>query len=378
MGYSPNSLTSCIYELALGRGNWDNLLDVLAAAFPECLVLVSGDDVSRNRQLIFAGRGLAHAAVAAYTSQYGLLNPWRDGQTGVAPGQVYHDDQLLPRAEAAATPFVTDWLDIQGDFRAATGIVILREGTRQLTLELRYPERLQPAVRERAAAILGEAAQHFSRAFEILQRSRFSVGQGYLDTVVEDLPFAVYFVSEDMRIHYANFHAETLRRQQSGPFSGADGVLRAADQQADAQLRQLVARTATSKRAPTSVLQLSRADTEARFFAIARMASRGNQHYQLHDAVLDPGPLVMLVVHGSLDVSALPADLLWRAFSLTESEALLAEALLNGATLADFAREREVSKQTLRNQLVGVMRKTGTRRQSELVSLLTRLSLTCL
>ena len=84
------------------------------------------------------------------------------------------------------------------------------------------------------------------------------------------------------------------------------------------------------------------------------------------------------VVHGSLEIAALPMDLLWRAFSLTESEARLAEALLAGATLADFAKERAVSKQTLRNQLVGVMRKTGTRRQSELVSLLTRLALTCL
>ena len=129
---------------------------------------------------------------------------------------------------------------------------------------------------------------------------------------------------------------------------------------------------------PTSVLQLSRPDSDERHFAIARLATRAGQHYQLHDAVLDTGPLVMLVVHGSLEMSSLPTDLLWRAFSLTDSEARLAEALLNGATLADFAKEREVSKQTLRNQLVGVMRKTGTRRQSELVSLLTRLALTCL
>ena len=57
-------------------------------------------------------------------------------------------------------------------------------------------------------------------------------------------------------------------------------------------------------------------------------------------------------------------DLLWRAFALTESEASLAEALLNGATLADYAQDREVSKQTLRNQLVGIMRKTGTKRRS--------------
>ena len=63
---------------------------------------------------------------------------------------------------------------------------------------------------------------------------------------------------------------------------------------------------------------------------------------------------------------------------LLKREAKLAEALLNGSTLAEFAKDREVSKQTLRNQLVGLMRKTGTRRQSELVSLLTRLSLTAL
>jgi DNA-binding CsgD family transcriptional regulator len=126
------------------------------------------------------------------------------------------------------------------------------------------------------------------------------------------------------------------------------------------------------------VLQLNRPDSDERYFAIARLATRNAQNYQLHDAILDPGPLVMLVVHGSQEMSSLPTDLLWRAFSLTESEARLAEALLNGATLADFAKEREVSKQTLRNQLVGVMRKTGTRRQSELVSLLTRLALTCL
>jgi len=181
-----------------------------------------------------------------------------------------------------------------------------------------------------------------------------------------------------MRIHYANQHAEAMRRLGEGPFTGFDGDLRAADDGVDRQMRELIQKTAVAKRSTTSVIQLGRPGSDGRYLAIARVASRGAQNYQLHDAILDPGPLVMLIVHGSLEVAALPMDLLWRAFGLTESEATLAEALLNGATLADFAQEREVSKQTLRNQLVGVMRKTGTRRQSELVSLLTRLSLTCL
>ncbi len=87
-----------------------------------------------------------------------------------------------------------------------------------------------------------QRAQHFSRAFEIAVRTRFSAGRGYLDHVVEDLPFSVYFVDADLRIHYSNFAADTLRRQGTGPFAGADGVLRKPIDLAE--LFDLLARTA--------------------------------------------------------------------------------------------------------------------------------------
>lgn len=377
MGFAQNSLTSCIYDMALGRSNWDTILDILAATFPGCIVTASADNVATGTNLAFASRGLAPAAVASYVSTYAALNPILPATVALAPNQVFHDNHLLDRIAMAGAPF-SQWVARLGDFAASSGVVLLRQGTRQLTLEVRYSAQRQAELRPIIASVLSEAAQHFERAFEIASRTRFSGGRGYLEGVVADLPFSVFFVSDDMRIHYSNFHGEALRRQHGGPFSSADGILRAADEQADDQLRTLVDRVTTSKRAPTSVQQIVLGGMDERYFAIARLALRSNQHYQLHDAVLDPGPLVMLIIHGSLEMSSLPTDLLWRAFSLTESEARLAEALLNGATLADFAREREVSKQTLRNQLVGVMRKTGTRRQSELVSLLTRLALTCL
>lgn len=378
MGFAQNSLTSCIYDMALGRSNWNTILDILAATFPGCIITASADNVATGANLAFASRGLAPAAVASYVSTYATLNPILPATAALAVNQVFHDNHLLDRTATAEAPFNRKWVARLGDFAASSGVVLLREGTRQLTLEVRYSAQRQAELRPVIASVLSEAAQHFERAFEIASRERFSAGRGYLDGVVADLPFSVFFVSEDMRIQYANVHGEALRRQYGGPFSSADGILRAADERADSQLRALVGRVTTSKRTPTSVQQVAPAGMDERYFAIARLASRGNQHYQLHDAVLDPGPLVMLILHGSLEMSSLPTDLLWRAFSFTESEGLLAEALLNGATLADFAREREVSKQTLRNQLVGVMRKTGTRRQSELVSLLTRLALTCL
>lgn len=377
MGYSQNSLIGCIYDMALGHANWDNILDVMSASLPGCAIIVSGDDLINATNVVFSQRGLKPAAVADYIATYASLNPWLPGQADFPPLQVYHDDEIMARADSHKTRYFTEWLAPQGDFGAGTGMVLLREGTKQLTISVRYPESRQVRDRPRAAAILNEAASHFSRAFEISSRSRFSAGNGYLDSVVGDLPFPVFFVREDMRIQYCNFHAESMRHYNSGPFSSADGMLRATEPQADAELRQLVQKTIASRRTPTSVLQIAGRDAQTRYLAVARLANRSTELYQLHFAILDPGPLVMLVVHANMEEASLPTDLLWRAFSLTDSEAALAEALLKGATLGDFAKEREVSKQTLRNQLVGVMRKTGTRRQSELVCLLTRLALTC-
>lgn len=374
MGFSQNSLTTAIYEMALGRSSWDGILDILAASFPGSLVMINGHDTATRANLLFAQRGLTPAAVSSYLSTYASLYPWLDQTAAFAPLQTFSFDGLLPPDELRRAPFVRDWLLAQGDYLGGTGVVLLRAGGRQLTLEVRHRAE-DTAARERAAVVLGEAAHHFGRAFEILGRSRFSTGTGYLNSVVDDLPFAVFFVDRDMRIHYANQQAETLRRSSSGPLNGLDSVLRGFDAEADRRLRDFIEKAALPKRQAASVLQLTPGD-DSRFIAIARQASRGTQQFDLHDAIIDTGPLVMVVIHGNHE-STLPMDLLWRAFGLTESEASLAEALLTGATVADYAQEREVSKQTLRNQLVGIMRKTGTKRQAELLSLLTRLSLTC-
>ena len=68
-------------------------------------------------------------------------------------------------------------------------------------------------------------------------------------------------------------------------------------------------------------------------------------------------------------------DVLWKVFGLTTKEAEIAMALLEGKTVGEMAVEKQVSKQTLRNQLGSIMRKTQTRRQTQLVTLLTHMAL---
>ncbi len=65
-------------------------------------------------------------------------------------------------------------------------------------------------------------------------------------------------------------------------------------------------------------------------------------------------------------------DLFVSSYELTSPEAQLAQYLVLGYTLEDIAQLRTVSRNTIKTQLQSLFSKTGTNRQSELVSLLLR------
>jgi DNA-binding CsgD family transcriptional regulator/PAS domain-containing protein len=69
----------------------------------------------------------------------------------------------------------------------------------------------------------------------------------------------------------------------------------------------------------------------------------------------------------------LPQDALQSAFALTAAEARLALHVAAGDTLERAADQLRISKETARNQLKAVFRKTAAHRQSELVMLLSKL-----
>jgi DNA-binding CsgD family transcriptional regulator len=95
--------------------------------------------------------------------------------------------------------------------------------------------------------------------------------------------------------------------------------------------------------------------------------------YQLPITPRAGGTVLVLV---NLDTSLQPRPLtLQRMFSLTAAEVRLASAIAMGSTPTDLARQRHVSRATVRSQLASIFAKTHTHRQAELVALLARVSL---
>jgi DNA-binding CsgD family transcriptional regulator len=68
-------------------------------------------------------------------------------------------------------------------------------------------------------------------------------------------------------------------------------------------------------------------------------------------------------------------DVLRELYGLTRAEARLAAILLHGLSLAEATEKLKVSKETVRSQLRAIMSKTRTRRQGELISLLSKFPL---
>jgi DNA-binding CsgD family transcriptional regulator len=66
----------------------------------------------------------------------------------------------------------------------------------------------------------------------------------------------------------------------------------------------------------------------------------------------------------------LPFETMRSVYGLTPAEAKLALLLLEGKSISEAAHENEVTKDTVRSQVKSIFLKTGTRRQGELIGLL--------
>jgi DNA-binding CsgD family transcriptional regulator len=80
--------------------------------------------------------------------------------------------------------------------------------------------------------------------------------------------------------------------------------------------------------------------------------------------------LALLIVSTPWEPSLDTASRLRVAYLMTPAEVKLAVALMEGASLDTYARDRGIAINTARNQLQSLFEKTGTHRQGELIAAL--------
>jgi DNA-binding CsgD family transcriptional regulator len=215
-----------------------------------------------------------------------------------------------------------------------------------------------PIPRE-AVDSLDRLRPHLARSALISARLAFERAGTAVDALAR-LGFAAASISKTGRVLLANaqFEAEdggwTLR--------GGDRIA-VEDDRAEALLADALARLGTSSGVRSIPLRVSKAKVDAVMHVVPIRGAA-------HDLFASTSAIV--VITRSSGASGGPA-LMQSLFDLTPTEAAIARRLSQGETADQIAQATQKSILTIRTQLKSVLAKTGTRRQSELVHLLTRL-----
>jgi DNA-binding CsgD family transcriptional regulator len=221
---------------------------------------------------------------------------------------------------------------------------------------------------------LQQLAPHLVRAVEINRQLAATVRiEQALGRSLDALGTAAFVLAPNGRLSHANHLGDEMLRSADVIALKRDRTLAARDAAELAALDTAIRTAAMSGDGIGAPLRLhSRKDGAtylAWVFAMREPADpsiRANP-LRLLDALDREGAILLLVTRTDR-TAKVSADLLRPAFGLSVSEALLAEALVAGSTLAEYGAEKGLSRNTLRNQLASIFDKTGTNRQAELVA----------
>ncbi len=184
--------------------------------------------------------------------------------------------------------------------------------------------------------------------------------------VLDRLPLGVLLVDGRGRIITMNRGAKRIVAQNDGLRADAARVCRADVAAERDKLAKLIASAANRESVegspPGGAVKLTRpSGKRALSVLVAPLIGTGQAAGLRRGAIL--------YVRDSETTGRTPLRVLADAYGLTDSEARLLSALMDGIRLEDAASELRVSVNTVKTHLQNIFRKTDTRRQSELLSL---------
>jgi DNA-binding CsgD family transcriptional regulator len=184
--------------------------------------------------------------------------------------------------------------------------------------------------------------------------------------VLDAVPLGIILVNAAGRVLQTNRSGQQILALADGLSADNDGALLAAAPKDSDRLREVISEVAGAapggSAQPVGVLKLDRPSmTGSWLVAVIPVHARRRA-----DTVSEIAAIFVTETTTG-DPTGIPPKSLERLFALTPAEAKLLVALVDGLGLDDIAARFEVSKNTLRNQLNQIFRKTGANKQSELV-----------
>ena len=359
-------LVATAYEAALAPELWpDFARDLVDSAGGTAFNLSVFAPALGAGQLAVAW-GLPDEHVAAYRDGYWRHDLWRiaAAEKGIV-GHVVAGEAMVPEADLLRSVVYNDVLR-RGDFRHICGGLVFHRpwDDAGAGFSLMRTGRQGPFDAHEVHGI-NRLLPHIGRAIGLSLRVAAAKSRTETLTAAFDRQgAAVLLVDPAGRVIESNdvaerlLHAGTVLRLN-------DGRLAACSPAGDQALQRLMRRAYDpgASAAETAAITLERASPWPPL-RIKALPLRQRRH-RLAPLLLE----LLIVIDNAEPQAPPPVQQVARAHGLTVAETALLAALIDGATLIEFAERRGISVHTARNQLKSVFQKTGTRRQTELLRL---------
>lgn len=282
-----------------------------------------------------------------------------------APGQFVTESTLFSREELDRLPFNAEFVNRMG-FRWFAGGILSADNGHLIALSIERRTRKEP-FSTAELAMLRSILPHMQRAGRLSLNLALARASGMLDAF-EQMGCGALLLDLAGRVVRANAKAEGLFDESLGL---AQGKLVAKDRASNAELQRLatnvIAPLPAHAVAACGAVRLQRAKGSPLVVYAAPIVGSAGDIFQQAKAIM------MLIDPDSEHAAS--QEILVQAFGLTRAEGRLAALVGAGKSPREAAAKLGITEETARTALKRVFAKVGVSRQSELVALLSKLTL---
>lgn len=358
-----------IYDAALQPEIWPVFGEQLCQVVPSTDFNIHSINTTNNKGNLAVSL-TPPAAMQLYFAKYHHINPLMRNPYGYITGSLFRSHEICPPEEFEQTGFYRGFFSTLNLFHVLNLTVLLEDDLASSISVSRSKE--MGIYTDAEAAIFRALLPHLQRAFRIGNLlADLQIERDMLSQTLDKVPQGALVINQLGYSIFMNQSAQQMLARQDGLALDAKGKLQVAPRTIAIQLQELIRRV--SQRQPIlnnfthergGVLQIERPSGLRPYSLLIaplnlELAQRNYQQAAalifITDPEAQPEP---------------PTQVLQSLYGLTPAEAKLAALLAQGKNVMAAAAELGVTYNTARTHLKRIFKKTGTRRQSELVKLL--------
>lgn len=368
-------LHSVINAAACDVNRWIDVAQSLQTMLPGSKILfqVAEKENTTVHQVVHSG--FSDRTIKYYGDHYWKINPWTKGVDEMNMSSFKTASELYPDRLLRKTEFFADLLNPERECDQATALKFAAYKDRYALLAVHHDSRYHEQMHARSQALLRTLVPALRTALEVnrLTNPIFHLpgGRGLIDHLVD----AAIVVDEDCRLLASNAAANELLADADLILVRAQDIVQINDAEANAAFARLVRNSCTlgNGQARLNDLVVSSASGSHVVTCVPIAIDQTNALPAGLLSVFAPKTLALVILRprASEDPSALMGNLR-QHFGLTKAEVSLILEFERGGTLSEIAERLGVSRSTIQTHLKAIFAKTGTSKQRDVVTLVTR------